>query len=375
MGKFGHKNEINLNPLNYNIGLLGESGIGKSTIIKEVCEKLVGQDGYIALDIGKEDGHKAISGIVTESIPDWQKFEEVTDDIIENKDSDYPDLKVVIIDTYDQLCELAEKEAIRLYNKTAKEKAKSINSAWGGFGRGLDKAIELMLDRLWELKKVGVAFIIIAHVKRTDMTDVMTEEKYAMLTSNTTQRYFNAIKQKLDFLGMAYIDREIVKEKTGKKDKDGNLIEKGKITGESRVINFRDDTYSVDSKCRFAEIVDKIPLDSDEFIKAMQDAILAEQKKDGISVTVAKKKQAAEAKEKAKEATAYSEKKKNFDAERNEELIDQMTEAFKEMDSEERQPIKEKMKELGLKNFKGLADYPTAEVEEIAKLFNFEDAA
>ena len=47
MGRFGKKNEINLNPLAYNIGLLGESGVGKSTIIKQVCEKLVGDEGYI----------------------------------------------------------------------------------------------------------------------------------------------------------------------------------------------------------------------------------------------------------------------------------------------------------------------------------------
>lgn len=369
MGRFGKKNEINLDPLSFNIGLLGESGIGKSTIMKEICQKLVGDEGYIALDIGKEDGHKAISGIITEKVPDWQTFEEITDDIIANKETDYPNLRVVIIDTYDQLCDIAEKEAIRLYNLKAKEKVSTINSAWGGFGRGLEKTIDLMLDRLWELKKVGVSFIIIAHVKRTDITDVMTEEQYTMLTSNTTQKYFNAIKQKLDFLGMAYIDRDIVKEKTKKKDKDGNLIEKGKITSESRVINFRDDTYSVDSKCRFAQIVDKIPFDADAFIQAMQDAILAEQKKDGISVAAAKKKQKAEAEEAAKAAAEYSEKKRSVNPDRNQELIDLMSTAFAEMDTEAKDPVKKKMKSLGLKNFDGLLDFPTKEVEEIYELF------
>ena len=53
--KFGQKREICIDPLAYNIGLIGESGIGKSTVIKEVCEKLAGDEGYIALDIGKED--------------------------------------------------------------------------------------------------------------------------------------------------------------------------------------------------------------------------------------------------------------------------------------------------------------------------------
>ena len=374
MGKFGKKNEINLNPLAYNIGLLGESGVGKSTIIKQVCEKLVGDEGYISLDIGKEDGHKAISGIVTESVPDWETFAEIIDDIVENKDADYPKLQVVVIDTYDQLCDLAEKEAIRLYNKklmgTDKPKADTINSAWGGFGKGLDKAIDLMLDKLWALKSVGVSFIVVAHVKRTDITDVMTEEQYTMLTSNTTQRYFNAIKQKLDFLGMAYIDRDIVKVKTNKKDNKGNLIEKGKVSGESRVINFRDDTYSVDSKCRFANIVDKISFNADEFIKAMTDAIMAEQQYDGISVEDAKKKQAKEAKEAAKKASETSKAFKNnkVDAERNEELIEIIKSKFTSAEDDVKTRIKEIMSENGIAKFNDPEGTPTKPLEEIVAL-------
>jgi len=368
--KFGKKNEIKLDPLQYNIGLLGESGIGKSTIMKQICEKLAGPDGYIALDIGKEDGHSAIQGIVTEPIEDWAKFVDVTDDIIENKTTDYPDLKVVIIDTYDELCHLAEKEAIRLYNiKNPDKKADTINAAWGGFGKGLDKAVDLMLDRLWELKKVGVAFIIIAHVKRTDITDVMTEEQYTMLTSNTTQRYFNAIKQKLHFLGLAYIDREIVKQKTSKKDNKGNAILKGKIAGESRVINFRDDTYSVDSKSRFADIVDKISFDADEFIAAMTDAIMKEQAKSGETVEAALAKQRKEAEVKAEEAAEYSKnRKKNYvDEDRNDEYIAYIKEAFMAAADETKDRVKEVMAEYGIKNFKN-SDVSTEGLQKIVEI-------
>ena len=113
--KFGQKREICIDPLAYNIGLIGESGIGKSTVIKEVCEKLAGDEGYIALDIGKEDGHDAINGIVSEKIPDWAKFKEFCDDVIENKLTDYKDLRVVVLDTFDQLLEIAEPEVIRMH--------------------------------------------------------------------------------------------------------------------------------------------------------------------------------------------------------------------------------------------------------------------
>ena len=34
MGKFGRKNEIKLDPLAFNLALMGESGCGNTTIIK-----------------------------------------------------------------------------------------------------------------------------------------------------------------------------------------------------------------------------------------------------------------------------------------------------------------------------------------------------
>ena len=51
-----------------------------------------------------------------------------------------------------------------------------------------------------------------------------------------------------------------------------------KVKDEKRKIVFRDDNYSVDSKSRFAGIVNEIPLDSDELIKALKDAIKNSQK-------------------------------------------------------------------------------------------------
>ena len=159
--------------------LHGKSGIGKTTIIKQLCEKLVGETGYLHCNIGREDGASAIEGIVTEDIQDWAKFSEVVDDIIENKTTDYPDLQVLILDTLDELIPLAEKEAIRLHNKKNPEKkTDTILSVAGGFGRGQDKAMDLILDAIWNLKNVGVHSIIISHVKRSDVVDPLTQESY-----------------------------------------------------------------------------------------------------------------------------------------------------------------------------------------------------
>ena len=133
----------------------------------------MGRDGYIAFDIGREDGHNAINDINSEPIEDWAKFTDVVDDIVENKSTDYPELQVVVIDTYDELCLLAEKEVCRLSTLKTGKTCDSINAAFGGYGRGQDMVTEIILDKLWELKRVGVCFILVAHVKRTNVDDLV----------------------------------------------------------------------------------------------------------------------------------------------------------------------------------------------------------
>lgn len=375
--KFGEKREICIDPLAYNIGLIGESGIGKSTVIKEVCEKLVGDDGYIALDIGKEDGHDAINGIVSAKIPDWATFKEFCDDVIENKLTDYKDLRVVILDTFDQLLEITEPEVIRMHNRANPDKPKitSIKAAFGGFMAGEDKAIQLVLDKMWELKSAGVSFIAIGHTKKKDVDDPITGESYSILTTNMSQRYFNALKTKLHFLGVAYIDREIVKQKTGKK----NIVTKeeevkGRVLSESRRISFRDDNYSVDSKSRFADIVDEIPLDADAFIKALKDAILAEHSKGGKSVEQSEKelKEARKQQEKELAEKQKADAANKIDEDRNAELLQVIQNKFPDADAATKKSVKEIMKEHDIPNFKNADDIPTAILEQIVKVLNQE---
>lgn len=375
--KFGEKREICIDPLAYNIGLIGESGIGKSTVIKEVCEKLVGDDGYIALDIGKEDGHDAINGIVSAKIPDWATFKEFCDDVIENKLTDYKDLRVIVLDTFDQLLEITEPEVIRMHNRANPDKPKitSIKAAFGGFMAGEDKAIQLVLDKLWELKAVGVSFIAIGHTKKKDVDDPITGESYSILTTNMSQRYFNALKTKLHFLGVAYIDREIVKQKTGKK----NIVTKeeevkGRVLSESRRISFRDDNYSVDSKSRFADIVDEIPLDADAFIKALKDAILAEHSKGSKSVEQSEKelKEARKQQEKELAEKQKADAANKIDEDRNAELLQVIQNKFPDADAATKKSVKEIMKEHDIPNFKNADDIPTAVLEQIVKVLNQE---
>lgn len=291
MAKFGKKNKVSLNPLEANICLLGLPKIGKTTIMKEVAEKLVGEDGYLFLEMYRENGAKYIEDIVYEDVPDWDTFVEIIDDIVDNRTTDYADLRVVFLDTLDNALQLAEQESIRLWNKENPQKrTTAINAAWGGYMKGQDKAMELLQEQLFRLRTVGVAFSVIGHVRQTTITDPITNESYQQITSDVSQRYFNQLKKNIDLVGIAYIDREIVKNKTNGK-------EVFTVKSETRKIKFRDDNYTVDSGSRMSQIVNEINFDADEFIKAMKDALEAEVKKGGKSVEERKKENEKEEKE------------------------------------------------------------------------------
>lgn len=315
---FGKRNEIKIDPLKYNIALLGESGIGKTTIIKEMCETLGGEDSYIFLEMAGEAGADAIQGIVYEDVDDWDMVEEIVSDIEDNKSTEYKSLKAIVVDTYDGWINLAQNEAIRLWNKAHPDKrADSIDASWNGFQKGQQKAFDLMFDVIKRLRAVGVATIIIGHVKNREITDVASGVTYQQLTSDVEKVYFNLLKKKMHFVGLAYFDRTIVTEKTGKK----NIVTKkeetiNKISEETRKIRFRDPAMAVDSKSRFADIVAEIDFNVTDFIKAMKDAIQREASKSGKPIEKLEEEQKIEADAEEKriaeaEKTARAEKELN----------------------------------------------------------------
>lgn len=352
LGKYGKKNEVKIEPLSYNICLLGEPKIGKTTIIKEVCEKLAGEDGYIFLEMNGEAGADAISGIVYEDCDDWDKVEDIIDDIESNKTTEYSDLKAIVIDTYDGWIKLAESEAIRKWNVDHPDKrADSIDAAWNGFQKGQSKAFEYMFDIITRMRRIGVAVIIIGHVKNRELTDIATGTTYQTLTSDVEKVYFNLLKKKMHFLGLAYYDRTIITEKTGKK----NVVTKkditvNKISEQTRKIKFRDDNMALDSGSRFADIVDEIPMTADDFVIAITDAIKAEQSKSGKSYDETKAEQEAKEAERLKEIAKAEQNRK--EAKKLEDVVSKITDFIKENKSnmDKIKPIIAKSKDLGYDN-------------------------
>lgn len=193
----------------------------------------------------------------------------------------------------------------------------------------------------------------------------MSGETYQTLTSDQQQNYFNALKKNLHFLGLAYFDRTIIKEKTGKKVIKGKKTvdeEVSKVKSEVRKIKFRDDNYAVDSGSRFADIVSEIDFNVDELISAFNNAILAEQKKSGKSVEQAQKEQ--KKLEEAEENRIAEAEEKNNEKKELDNVIEKIVQFFTENRSniDVIKPILNKTKELGYENPKQIDSLSNAQI-------------
>ena len=214
-----------------------------------------------------------------EDIEDYKKWDAVTKDIIENKTKDYPDLKVIVIDTVDQLIEITAPYIVKLWNEMNRgakdfKPCKTLNAAFSGFGKGEDKLGEVLLDRIWQLKEVGITTYFVFHIKTRNIVDPITNSSYDILSANISQRLFEIFKTKIAILATIAIDRTIETQDTGRRNiVTHKSITTNKVIDESRKIYFRSDNFVVDCKSRFSEITPVIPLDADMFIETIQDAI------------------------------------------------------------------------------------------------------
>lgn len=275
---FGRKNVVSKNIFDYNIMLLGEAGVGKTTTIANVMRKFCKDDEYIIIETGKEDGCKAINGLMWDSIKTWKEFTSFVDEVVKNRE-DWGTLKCVVIDTIDQLIDICTPHVIKEWNASNMGKkdfipAKTLNQAWGGFGKADEYLMSIILDQIWRLKSVNVSVFIIGHTRRRDNVDPVSGLTYSTLSASIPLKDFDALKTKMDVVSIAYIDREMTSKEFGRE----NIVTKKKTTinevaNEARKIAFRSSAYVLDSKSRFPDIIDEVPMDADAFVKAIQDAI------------------------------------------------------------------------------------------------------
>lgn len=216
------KNTINLLFDNYNVMLIGEPKSGKTSLFFDVMLTKYGSTEAGAI-IPLEVGYSHLNGanvLVTADdndqakpcVEDWDDFEEIVDDLIENRFTDYVGVKSVFIDTIDRLNKLAEAEIIRRSNKKG-TRADSINKAFGGYGAGIVKQKELIDSTLRRLRMAGYGLWSAAHLKEKVIKKDETDEGYNALTSLMQEGLYKIYTQDCDFICMITNESEVVPEK------------------------------------------------------------------------------------------------------------------------------------------------------------------
>ena len=278
--RIGHITEVKVDLACYNYLINGVGGIGKTTTVAEIGQKLFGQNGYLHITVGKEPKPDHIGGLWNEVVDTWEDLDEVIKEIVNYK-KDYPELRMVGIDSTDELYRLAEQEVVRLYNMSVKpeKRTKSIAGAFGGYQAGNNKAVDMVTDTIFKLNKVGVSIFFIGHSKQKTKEDPVTGVSYEIITSTLDNKYYNSIKDKVNLAGTAYIEREFVDVKTIKDAFTKGDKQVGTVASERRVVAFRDtDGTQIDTKSHFKHMASKVELDADAIIEEIKNAIKAQAK-------------------------------------------------------------------------------------------------
>jgi len=272
----GTVREVKMDLASYSYLINGVAGVGKTTTVTEIGQKEYGVDGFLLLTVGQEPEPDHIGNVWNERATDWDDLEEIIETICEFKDEDYPKLRMVGIDSVDEVFRLAEKKVVELHNKKATnlaDKATTVKSCFGGFQAGENKVLDLVSTTLFKLRDYGISPFFIGHTKSKNKKDQMLDIEFEQITSNLDNKYYNCIKDKVNIVMCAYIEREMTDLETMKDAFSKKQKQVGKISNERRVVSFRDEEYAIDVKSHLKYIVPKCELDSDVIIKELKEAI------------------------------------------------------------------------------------------------------
>jgi hypothetical protein len=343
---------------------LAPKKFGKTTFWYNLVREAWGNDGKgLLVSFGNEEGYHSLDGIQVEVAKEWNAdydeetglrgFVQIVDDIVENN-STYG-LKGICFDTFDTMVEVVTKEVLRLHKKEKGTVCKSLNDAFGGYNRGVERLSKLIMEQIERLRDIGLAVFVLCHTKMKECTDTLTGEKYEQLTNNLQSNIYSILGDAAQMVMVGAIEREIVN---------------GKIVSENRVIYLRG-TSTIDAGSRFTDLPEKIELSPKAFLSAFEEAVKKSIKspvtdKDIEKLRKEEEKRIAEASKIA--VKRDREKKENYiDDEKNIELIDIIKTKYPKASDEIKEKVKEVMANYKIENFKNY-DVPTKGLEEIVTL-------
>ncbi len=262
------KNEVVLGFEEYCFLLRGEEKSGKTSFYADLVKEFY-KDSSAGLLIPFEKGYSAISDINVfpytilpktkidgKERDGWDIFTELVNELIETKATN--GIKLVCIDTVDEFFKVAIEKVKRLSVQETGKPCKSINDAFGGYGRGRERLGIIIKEQTQKLRSAGFGVMYIGHTKYKTLKTKSDETEYQILGSNLSEDYDKMIANDADMILMITQEPEIVD---------------GKIVGNERKLRLRSDGfYSAGS--RFKNVPETIPCSAEEFIKTFMKAVM-----------------------------------------------------------------------------------------------------
>ena len=273
--KFGVINKMSEKFEDYSYIINGVGGIGKTTLVYEIGKIVTGSDeGTFIITCGGENKPKHIPGAFGDVAPDFKTFCAIVKELCDNK-SEYPATRFVAIDSLDEFARITENAVVAEWNAQCdiNERVKSVSQAYKGFQKGESRACDLMIQQVMKLQTAGYSILEIGHTKTKLKEDIISKVQFEQLTCNLDNKYYNALKDKVNLVAMCYWENvvENIEEKKNAFTKKMDKV--GELTDRKRVMVFADDDNAIDTKTHFEYITHKIDLSAQGFIDAVEEAI------------------------------------------------------------------------------------------------------
>jgi hypothetical protein len=286
--------------------------------------------------------------LIYENPSSWKEFVTIIDELVKNSDEN--PYKIISIDTIDELVDLSEKETIRLNNiENPTKQVQTVNAAFGGFGHGRDKVIDLIQEQIMRLRRTKYGVFLVGHNKIKSIKQKLEGENYNVISSNLTEDYFNAFAYKADIIC------NIVSEK---------VVKNGALDATERYMYFRDDGF-VEAGSRFSTMPTHVSYGARNYYDAVISGIKASLNT-SVSDKEFEKKRQDNLRQKETAAKAFAEKDGQIS---NEELLEMVTAAFKAGTKDQKESAKQMLSGFGISNFKDPDKFTTDQLTAILNIF------
>ena len=357
------KNEISYNIKDYVHLIMGSKKIGKSTLFAQIGRLEYGLDKTLCISMGDEYGHKVLKNLPYAHPTNWDEFYELVHDMVVHPE-DYP-YELVSIDTIDVMVDMAIDKILKEHYIKFKEPCKSINDAFGGYGRGREAVCRLISNTVELIKQSKYGLFLIGHNKVRPQED-KDGVKFLQLTSNLEGQYYNTFAYKADIICNIDVEQSVG---DAVFDANGKVKKAGKLQDSERYMYFRSDGY-VDAGSRFRNIPNRVPFTNDpevaakNYINAIKEGI---KDADDFSGSDEDFKKLADKANEVKEEKATKAAIANIKADEDEkryELFENFKELLKSAGTKQKNQVVDMVKEWG---------YTTKDLETKASLEELEE--